>query len=385
MNFESLGGARVLVVDDEEGVCRFLRAWLTMVDCHVAVAHSVVEALAALEGPGAEFDAVLSDIRMPGGTGLDLLRKVKARFPDLAFILMTAVGDLSAARQALRDGADDFLLKPFQIEDMGLSLQRGLDKKRHKEKLRSDQQRLECLVDERTSELNAAKLEIEKTLDAERRAHLESIIVLAKVAEKNDEDTGNHIRRVSRYCSLVSTALGLTWEESEEIAYSAPMHDIGKIAVDQNILKKRGRLTPDEFAAMKLHTIKGAEILEGVPFLSTARDVAITHHERFDGAGYPYGLAGEAIPLSGRIVAAADVFDALTNKRCYKPAWSIEETLEYMRGESGKHFDPGVVEGLFRMEDAIRTVHRDLADDVSSLGVAPASGAVAASPTIYAI
>ena len=318
---------------------------------------------------------------MPGGTGLDLLRSVKVRFPDVVFILMTAVGDLTAARQALRDGADDFLLKPFKIEDMGLSLRRGLDKKRDTEKLRSDQQRLERLVDARTSELNAAKRKIEKSLDAERRAHLESIIVLAKVAEKNDEDTGNHIRRVSRYCSLVSTALGLTWEESEEIAYSAPMHDIGKIAVDQNILQKRGRLTPDEFAAMKLHTIKGAEILEGVPFLSTARDVAIAHHERFDGAGYPYGLVGEAIPLSGRIVAAADVFDALTNKRCYKPAWSLEETLDYMRSESGKHFDPAVVNGLFRMEDAIRTVHRDLADEAPADAVASMSGAIAESIT----
>jgi putative two-component system response regulator len=379
MNFESLVGARVLVVDDEVGVCSFLRAWLAMAECHVAVAHSVTEALALLEAPEAEFDAVLSDIRMPGGTGLDLLRSVKNRFPDVAFILMTAVGDLAASRQALRDGADDFLLKPFQIEDMGLSLQRGLDKKRHTEKQRSDQQRLERLVDARTSELNAAKRKIEKSLDAERRAHLESIIVLAKVAEKNDEDTGNHIRRVSRYCSLVSTALGLTWEESEEIAYSAPMHDIGKIAVDQNILQKRGRLTPDEFAAMKLHTIKGAEILEGVPFLSTARDVAIAHHERFDGAGYPYGLVGEAIPLSGRIVAAADVFDALTNKRCYKPAWTIEETLEYMGSERGKHFDPAVVDGLFLMEDGIRTVHRDLADDSPSDVIVPAGGTSMAS------
>ena len=381
MNFESLVGARVLVVDDEVGVCSFLSTWLTMAECQVAVAHSVSEALALLEAPEGEFDAVLSDIRMPGGTGLDLLRSVKVRFPDVVFILMTAVGDLTAARQALRDGADDFLLKPFKIEDMGLSLRRGLDKKRDTEKLRSDQQRLERLVDARTSELNAAKRKIEKSLDAERRAHLESIIVLAKVAEKNDEDTGNHIRRVSRYCSLVSTALGLTWEESEEIAYSAPMHDIGKIAVDQNILQKRGRLTPDEFAAMKLHTIKGAEILEGVPFLSTARDVAIAHHERFDGAGYPYGLVGEAIPLSGRIVAAADVFDALTNKRCYKPAWSLEETLDYMRSESGKHFDPAVVNGLFRMEDAIRTVHRDLADEAPADAVASMSGAIAESIT----
>ena len=354
MDDNRLDGLDVLVVDDELVVRDLLSRWLEAAGARSLGAGSLDEALERFEHSPA--DAVVCDLRMPGGSGLELLRTLKRRAPDLPFLLMTGAGDLGDARSAMRHGADDLLAKPFEAEDLLGSLGAGLARKRRSERDKLRRRNLEVLVGLRTAELEAAKAELEHLLAANRAAHLESVIVLAKIVEHNDEETGDHIRRVSELSRLLAAGAGLDDEAAEEIAVAAPLHDIGKISIDPAILQKRGRLEAWEFEQMKAHTVRGAEILSGAEFLTTARDVALSHHERFDGGGYPHGLVGEEIPLSARIVAVADVFDALTTRRCYKPAWTVDRTLAYVLAESGRHFDPRVVRALSDSEPELRAL-----------------------------
>jgi putative two-component system response regulator len=217
---------------------------------------------------------------------------------------------------------------------------------------------LERKVEERTEQLNRALNQVASMLEQNKRANLETIVVLSKVAELNDADTGNHIKRMSLYCEEISRGLDIEDLFVEEIAYSSPMHDIGKISIPKTILQKPGKLTHEEFDIMKTHTIRGGEILEGIPFLERAKEIALCHHERFDGGGYPSGLRGEEIPLSGRIVSLADVFDALTSRRCYKPAFPIDKAIEIIREEEGRQFDPSVMSAFFDRQKSIIEIFR---------------------------
>jgi GAF domain-containing protein len=193
-----------------------------------------------------------------------------------------------------------------------------------------------------------------------KRAYEETIVRLARAAEYRDTDTGLHIRRMSYYCSEIARVMGFSEAEVSDLLLAAPMHDIGKIAVPDAILQKPGKLTPEEFKEMQRHTIYGGEILAGsdVPVLQLSQKIAITHHEKWDGSGYPYGLSGEQIPLVGRITAIADVFDALTSKRCYKEAMPLEKANAILREGTGKHFDPAVVEGFFKAYEKILEIRQ---------------------------
>ncbi len=189
-----------------------------------------------------------------------------------------------------------------------------------------------------------------------RRSHLETIYRMALVAEYRDqEDTGKHLRRMSRYSGIIASAMGMSFHESEDIRYAAPLHDIGKVAIPDSILRKPGKLTPEEFDEMKRHTIYGSRMLVHAEsrLLRLASRIAISHHEHYDGSGYPYALKGDAIPLEARIVSVADVFDALMSKRVYKGAWTSEDAVAYINGQSGKLFDPAVVEKLAGCFDEI--------------------------------
>ncbi len=188
-----------------------------------------------------------------------------------------------------------------------------------------------------------------------REAYLDTILRLSVATEYRDDDTAVHISRMSHYSAVIAEAMGLSHRDVENIRMASPMHDIGKVGISDAILKKPGRLTDDEFVEMKRHTLIGARILEGAQseLLKLSQVIALTHHEKWDGSGYPNGLKGEDIPLPGRIVAIADVFDALTSPRCYKPAFSVEKAIDIIKESSGKHFDPGVVEAFLRSLDRI--------------------------------
>ena len=191
-----------------------------------------------------------------------------------------------------------------------------------------------------------------------KEAYLDTIFRLSVAAEYKDDDTAAHINRMSRYSALVAEGLGLSSRDVEAIRFASPMHDIGKLGVPDAILMKPGKLTPDEFAEMQKHTIFGAKILENAKaeLLKVSEEIALTHHEKWDGSGYPRGLKGEAIPLNGRIVALADVFDALTTKRCYKPAFTVEQSLDIIKQGTGKHFDPNVVQAFLGNLDKILAI-----------------------------
>jgi len=189
-----------------------------------------------------------------------------------------------------------------------------------------------------------------------RKSHLETIYRLAMVAEYRDQqDTASHLRRISRYTAIVSAQLGLTYDLVEDLRYASPLHDIGKVAIPDAILLKPGKLTPDEYEEMKKHPVYGARMLEGAEsrLLRLARNIALAHHEHWDGTGYPHGLKGEEIPLEARIVSVVDVFDALTTRRVYKGAWTLEETFRYMQDQSGRLFDPSVVEAFLRSSEQV--------------------------------
>jgi len=360
---------RVLIVEDEEGIRTLLQAALAGTGYDALTASNADEAIGlSLREP---LDAAIVDIKMPGMNGMELSRALRAADPDLPVILITAHANLDSAREAIRLGAYDYIAKPFDLDDVILSTARAVERRVLLRENRAYQHDLEAKVEDRTHQLCEAMQRIERTFHEVQQAHLESIFILSRVTELNDEYTGNHIRRVSSYCEAIASALGCPPEFLEQITYSSPMHDIGKISVPSSILSKPGKLTPDEFEIIKQHTVDGARVLSGIPFLTMAREIALTHHERYDGTGYPRGLAGEAIPLSGRIVAVADVFDALISRRPYKDPYPFERALEIMAQESGRHFDPDILRVFFRLSDRVREIAVRLGDEESARDATP--------------
>ncbi len=369
---------RVLIVEDEEPIRSLLASALGAAGYEVCGAPNAQTALSLSRAQ--TFDAAIIDIKMPGMDGIELSRGLRALDSDLPVIIITAHADVGTARDAIRMGAYDYIAKPFDLDDVLLSVARAAERRTLLHENRAHQRDLEAKVEERTRQLWDAMRRLEGSFAEVQQAHLESIFILSRVTELNDEYTGNHIRRVSSYCEAVAKALGCSAEFVEQITYSSPMHDIGKISVPSDILGKPGKLTPDEFEIIKQHTVNGARILDGIPFLTMAREIAMYHHERYDGTGYPTGLSGDAIPLSGRIVAVADVFDALISRRPYKEPYSFEESINIMSTEAGKHFDPQVLGVFLGLSDKIFDIAERLADVDGEAGEAgePVAAASAA-------
>lgn len=287
-------------------------------------------------------DLLVLDLNMPHVDGMSLLGELDMGLPSEEFVprlVITADVTASSRHRALAAGAHDFLTKPFDAFDVALRATNLLRIRQLNTRLSIHRTELEQRVRQRTSELEAARVEL-----LER---------LARAAEFRDDDTAQHTFRVGTSAAALARAAGLAHEDVESLRAAAPLHDIGKIGVSDAVLLKPGRLTEDEFAHIKTHAELGARILSGssYPLLQVAEQIALAHHERFDGTGYPYGLAGEGIPLVARIVALADVFDALTHERPYKQAWPIEKAVEEMRRGRGTHFDPELLD-LFLVEVA---------------------------------
>jgi putative two-component system response regulator len=354
--------ARILIVDDEEINIRLLRQILEPVGYrHLASTTDSREVL-ALAG-AFEPDLILLDIKMPhldGHAVLDQLRSDGPSDSDVPVLVLTSDGSRENMRRALSNGAQDFLAKPLSPVEVRLRVRNLLETRFLHRSLRQHNALLEQRVCERTADLVRRTEEL-----VEARAEI--LERLGRAAEFRDDATGRHTQRVARNAALVAGRLGLPEEDVELIRRAAPLHDIGKIGVPDGVLLKQGRLSPAEFEMMKTHTVIGADILAGsaVPLLEVGREIAASHHEWWDGSGYPYGLAGDVIPLAGRVVAAADVFDALTHERPYKPAWAPHAAIAEIRRGSGVHFDPQVAHAFVRLFDEGSLADVDEAGDVA--------------------
>jgi putative two-component system response regulator len=337
---EQLRQARLLVADDEPAhtnlLAVLLKRWGFRLVASTNDSSRVLE-LCQAHDP----DLLFLDLHMPEPGGLELLRALEPRIHGtvpLPVIVMTADTNPDSRRAALELGARDFLVKPFDIEEVRLRVRNLLETRFLQREQDRYSARLADGVRQQTRHLELARLEV-----LER---------LALAAEFRDDETREHTLRVAHTSACLATALGMTPSETREIQLAAPLHDIGKIAIPDHILLKPGPLTPEERIAMASHVTTGAEILSGSAstLLQIGEQIALTHHERWDGRGYPAGLHGGEIPLAGRIVAVADVFDALTHQRPYKDAWPLEQAVAEIKAGAGSQFDPEVVSAFAQLD-----------------------------------
>ena len=341
----SVPKAVVLVVDDSQMVTQLICALLRPKGYACDVAMNMDEAQSYLESK--TYDLILTDVNMPpGDSGLELIRHVAVEYPETAAIIVTAIDDPETGKMALELGAYGYVIKPFNNTELLINISNALIRRKLTIENRNHSLRLKQEVVERTKELMTTIHRLESTYKQLRLSQEETIHRLAKAAEFRDNETAQHINRMSRYCELLGRQLGLDDERCELLLAASPMHDIGKIGTTDSILLKDGKHTEQEFEIMKQHSEIGYRILSGSEseLLNVGAMIALTHHEKYDGSGYPRGLAGEDIPLEGRITAVADVFDALTSKRIYKPAWKLEDAVSFMREQRGCHFDPELVD-----------------------------------------
>jgi putative two-component system response regulator len=285
-------------------------------------------------------DLAIVDLHLPDGSGLNLISELRAALgPDeyLPILVLTGDSTVEARDAAFSMGATDFVTKPYRTNEVLLRIHNLLESRHMHVELHRQRGLLQEGFDHRTRELEDARLEV-----LER---------LARVAEQRDDGAVGHIRRVGELAGMIAREVGCPDDIAEQISRAAPLHDVGKIGVRDDILLKPGALDTAEYEAQQKHTLIGAHILGGGGFavLKMAEEIALTHHERWDGAGYPYGIKGEAIPIAGRIVAVADTFDALLHRRPYKPAWPLEVVMGEIQRGSSQRFDPQVVEGLVRL------------------------------------
>jgi putative two-component system response regulator len=347
-----ISNCKVLVVDDTEANIDILVEVLGN-DFQVSVAMDGKRALEMIDH--APPDLILLDIMMPGLNGYEVCRRLKSeqKYQDIPVIFLTALNEKEDEARGLRLGAVDFITKPFNRELVKARVHNHLVLKLH-------QDHLEKLVREKTIQVRTA---LKKFTDAS----LDTIFRLSKAAEYKDEDTSSHIKRVSNFAAAVGRKLGLPGDFVENLRYAAPMHDIGKIGIPDKILLKPGKLNPEEWKIMKQHTIFGGKILEGADngFLKMGEIIALSHHEKWDGSGYPKALKNDKIPLAGRIVAVVDVFDALTSKRPYKEAFSLKKSFDIIKEGRGNHFDPEIVDAFIEISGEIISIREKYQDEES--------------------
>jgi putative two-component system response regulator len=368
-----LEAARILIVDDESVNVEMAQAYLEIDGfCNV---DSTTDAAAVLPLVlSSRPDLVLLDIHMPEMSGIEILKAIRAdaRIAMTPVLILTASSGEATKLEALNGGANDLLSKPVHAGELVARIRNVLSVKAYQDALRRHSESLEDAVRRRTSELEASRLDV--------------IRCLARAAEFRDDDTGSHIVRVGRYARILGRQMGLAPALLDVLEPAAQLHDVGKIGIPDAILLKPGKLAPDEFQWMQKHCGFGKKIVECLPdrdaqlirrhselgariletgrspILEMAKRIALTHHERWDGSGYPLGLSGEDIPLEGRITAVADVFDALSSKRKYKPAFPLVKCFQILEDGRGTQFDPAVLDAFFACRDQIVDVQIALAD-----------------------
>ena len=349
---------RILVVDDEESSLRLIGAFLAHEAYQITFAQNGKEALLHVQNNCP--DVILMDAMLPDGDGFQIAKKLKEddKTKIIPIVMVTTLSKTSDRIKALEAGIDDFLTKPVDRTELIARVRSLLKVKRYNDHMINYQTELETEVGKRSEQLKHA-------LEKIREASLDTIRRLSQAAEYKDIDTGAHIVRMSRYAAAVAHEMGMNAEEVENILYASPMHDVGKISVPDRILLKPAKLDAEEWKIMKQHTVNGARILEGSEsgFLRLAEEIALTHHEKWDGSGYPRQHKETKIPLPGRITAIADVFDALTSKRPYKEAFPVEKSLDIIKKSRGTHFDPDVVDAFMSVRDEILSIKAEFNDD----------------------
>jgi response regulator RpfG family c-di-GMP phosphodiesterase len=357
---------RVLVVDDEVSVRRVMTAVLAQLGFPCETAASGDEALRVLETHG--IDAVISDLQMPGMSGMELLSKVKQSYPRLVFLMVTGVDDIRVGIQAMREGADDYLVKPLQVDASIVlaSLTRALHVKRLEQEVENYRHHLEEIVVEQTGQLREALRQIERSYD-------HTLEVLGAAIDLRDSPTAGHSRRVFLYSIEIAKAMGGMENQMRSIGMGAWLHDIGKLAIPDAILLKPGPLTDEERAIMRRHAQIGYDLVKGIPFLADAAEIIFAHHERCDGSGYPRGLKVQEIPVGARIFAVADTFDAMTSDRPYRRALPFQASREVIERGAGKHYDLRVARVFLSIPDETWEVIRRETAAIQAFAFATAS------------
>ena len=343
--------ANIMLVDDEPANVKLLERSLRAFGYQSLVSTTDSRTVLDLyQQHGA--DLIILDLNMPHLDGFDVMRQLHALNVDNLppILILTAQHDQEHRVRALKSGAHDYVTKPFAVDELLARVRNLLQVQLYQKSIRDRNQWLEERVRERTQALYDTRLQIVRRL--------------GRAAEFRDNETGLHIVRMSKMSVLLGEAAGMSSQACELLLNASPMHDIGKIGIPDHILLKPGKFEPHEWEIMKTHVTIGAEILSGddSELLTMARVIALSHHEKWDGSGYPHGLAGEDIPLLGRIVALADVFDALTSERPYKKAWTVEASMEYIEANRGKHFDPHLVDLFHTCLPAILVIKERFAE-----------------------
>ncbi|RUM35762.1 MAG: two-component system response regulator [Desulfobulbus sp.] len=354
--------SRILIVDDEPDLRNIFKRFLEIEGYPCRTAGDGEKALEMLGQE--DFSLVISDINMPGISGIDLLRELGDRHPDVAVLMVSAIDDRKVAVQSLQLGAFSYMIKPVSRNELVINVVNGLRRRFLEIAHRRQSEKLEDLVQRRTRKLREAKQEL--VLASE-----ETVLRLAKAAEFRDDETAQHTLRMSHYCRIIARGCGFDAKRCELIRLASQLHDVGKIGIPDAILLKPGKLTVDEFTLMKEHARFGFRILSDsrAELLQTGAVIARWHHEKFDGSGYPDGLVGEDIAIEARIAAIADVFDALTTRRVYKDALPVSGAIDILKKGRGHHFDPVLLDIFLADMDVVRRIRERFRDRGDQPGI----------------
>jgi putative two-component system response regulator len=341
----------ILAVDDEQAILRLMRLLLADAGYRCTTAESAHEARRELAG--GRFELALCDMTMPEESGLELVRHLADEYPDTPVVMVTAVDDPELARAAVELGTYGYVVKPFTANVLLIAIANALNRRRLELENRHHRERLAEIVLDRTGELRETVARLEESQLALRRSREETIRRLALAVEFRDGETGKHVERMSQTCERIARRLGLPPERCELLRIASPLHDIGKIKIPDRILTTTDPLSPEDWEIVRAHPETGYEMLSGSgqELLELAATIALTHHERVDGSGYPRGLRGDEIPIEGRIAAVADVFDALTSERVYQQALPPSEAMEILEAGRDTHFDASVIDALHAVLD----------------------------------
>jgi cyclic di-GMP phosphodiesterase len=336
---------RILIVDDEEAIREIVHSMLTLAGYRCHQASSGTEALAIMES-GEQFELMLSDLMMGEMDGIALLERTKEKYPDMPVVMVTAVHDISVALAAIRNGAYDYLLKPFEREQLLAITRRALENRRLKVENRDYQTNLEAMITARTEELR-------QTLQDLERSHDMMLEALGDALDMKDAETQGHSRRVTAFTVALAHAKELPDEKIAVIARGAFLHDIGKMKIPDAILRKPGALTMQEIETMQKHCDWGYQMLKKIPFLTEAAEIVYAHQEKWDGTGYPRGLKGDEIPLGARLFSIADTLDAIMSDRPYRAAQPFSAARDEIVRWSGRQFDPEIVKVFVDIPESI--------------------------------